>query len=354
MRREAVDFSRDFRPATERERKAQIEATARVHASRIVEGQPVAPDAPAADPALRVLNLGELLTHAFPPREALLEPWLLTQSLNLLSAWRGVGKTHFAAGVAYAVATGGEFLGWRAPRARRVLYLDGEMPGPAIQGRFRALLDADERDFDPGNLLILTPDAQDGPMPDLATMDGQDAVSALAQAHEIELIIVDNLSTLCRSGGAENEAESWRGPQDWALRMRRAGRSVVFIHHEGKGGSQRGSSKREDTLDVSITLKRPADYQPEQGARFEVHFEKYRQQPGEHVRALEARLQSDASGRAVWTCSTVEEGTFERVVALSADGLKPGEVADELGINKSTVSRHLKRARAGGLLKGGA
>ena len=51
MRREAVDFSRDFRPATEREREAQIEATARVHASRIVEGQPVATDAPAADPA---------------------------------------------------------------------------------------------------------------------------------------------------------------------------------------------------------------------------------------------------------------------------------------------------------------
>ena len=303
-------------------------------------------DAPRADIRLCVLTLAELLLRKFPERESILAPFLLTQSLVMIHAWRGIGKTFLALCIAYAVATGGKFLTWSAPRPRRVLYLDGEMPGPALKARLAAMVDTDERDFDPGNLLILTPDAQDGPMPDLATNAGQAAVEAIAAAHNVELIIVDNISTLCRDSGPENDAESWRTPQEWALRMRRTGRSVLFIHHSGKGGAQRGSSKREDTLDAVLMLKRPADYLPEQGARFEIHFEKYRNGSGDEAKAIEACLATDAAGRASWTWKSVEEGTFERVVALANEGLRPSDIANELEINKSTVSRHMKRGRA--------
>jgi RecA-family ATPase len=94
----------------------------------------------------------------------------------MIHAWHGVGKIRVALGIAYAVATGGEFLTWEAPRPRRVLYLDGEMPGSALWDRLKALVEADKRDFDPTNLLIVTPDVQDGPMPDLATFEGQEAI----------------------------------------------------------------------------------------------------------------------------------------------------------------------------------
>ena len=50
----------------------------------------------------------------------------------------------------------------------------------------------------------------------------------------------------------------------------------LSVHHANKNGMQRGTSKREDVLDTVIVLKRPADYTPEHGARFEVHFEKSR------------------------------------------------------------------------------
>jgi hypothetical protein len=136
--------------------------------------------------------------------------------------------------------------------------------------------------------------------------------------------------------------------------MRRAGRSVLFVHHSGKSGAQRGSSKREDTLDVSMALKRPADYQAEEGARFEVHFEKYRNGAGDEAKPIEARLEIDGTGAARWTWRSVEESTFDRVVALATEGLRPAEIATELGINKSNVSRHLKRARAEGLIIKGA
>ena len=162
----------------------------------------------AADPGLCVLNLAELLTREFPERAPILAPWLLTQSLTMIHAWRGIGKTHMALGIAYAVATGGKFLTWEAPTARRVLYIDGEMPAAAIRDRLKAMVEADDRDFDSGNLLILTPDVQDGPMPDLATREGRDAIETIVAANSVELIIVDNISTLCRDSGPENEAES--------------------------------------------------------------------------------------------------------------------------------------------------
>jgi putative DNA primase/helicase len=313
--------------------------------------QPDALNATASDSGVRVLTLAEIVSYEFPEREAILKPWLLTQSLSMIHAWRGIGKTHIALGIAYAVATGGKFLTWEAEQPWRVLYVDGEMPGAALKARLVALIDTDERDFDPSYLRIITPDAQgDAPMPDLATAEGQAAVEAAAA--DADLVILDNISTLYRDAGPENDAESWRVAQGWALRMRRAGKAVLFIHHSGKGGAQRGSSKREDTLDVVINLKRPSDYSPEQGARFELYFEKYRNSSGkDDAKAIEAALTTDANGYMSWTWRSVEDSTFERVVSLTNDGLKPGEIAHELGIHKSRVSHHLKRARSEGKVR---
>ena len=46
--------------------------------------------------------------------------------------------------------------------------------------------------------------------------------------------------------------------------------------YDHKDGGQRGTSAREDNLDISIMLKKPHDYTPEDGARFIVHFSKAR------------------------------------------------------------------------------
>jgi putative DNA primase/helicase len=63
---------------------------------------------------------------------------------------------------------------------------------------------------------------------------------------------------------------------NWLLRLRRKGVAVLLIHNAGVNGKQRGTSRREDALDLVIGLRRPADYSSEQGARFEVHIEKAR------------------------------------------------------------------------------
>jgi putative DNA primase/helicase len=301
-------------------------------------------------PMLRAVTIHELLQNEFPERESLLHPILHTQSLNMVHAWRGLGKTHFGLGVAYAVASGGMFLKWKAPCPRGVLYLDGEMPGNALQERLAAIVASNSEEPTAGYFRIVTPDLQEpGNIPDLSTLTGQAAIDALVTP-DTALIVVDNLSCLCRSG-RENEAESWIPVQGWALRHRAAGRSVLFIHHSGKNGEQRGNSKKEDVLDMVLKLKRPIDYEPSQGACFEVIFEKARHLVGDDTTSFEASLTSDASGKQFWVFKDVLETTFERVIELANEGLSQREIADELEINKSTVSRHMRKAREEGKLE---
>jgi hypothetical protein len=317
---------------------------------------PVASRAPRAGAPeqsdLIVVDAAGLLSAELPERETLLEPWLQSQSLCMLYAWRGIGKTHAALGIAYAIASGGAFLKWRAPVAVPTLFLDGEMPGPALRDRLAAIVASADREPPPGCLRFVTPDLQRGPMPDLATREGQERIEKVIG--DAKVIIVDNLSCLVR-GARENESDDWRPVADWALRQRARGRSVLLIHHAAKGGQQRGTSRREDLLDVVIVLRRPSDYRPEQGARFVVAFEKFRNHGGDEIKSFEAALETDATGRQVWTVRDCEDAIDDQVIELAKLGLKQADIARELNVHRSTILRTLRRAEEQGryLPKGG-
>lgn len=296
---------------------------------------------------LTVLSINDFLSRELPKRETLLTPWLPTQGLCMIYAPRGTGKTHLSLGIAFAVAAGGQFLRWQASQPAGVLFVDGELPANVLQERLAHLV-RDSMRQPTAPLDIVTPDFQSSGIPDLGTESGQAAIDSILRP-EHRLVVLDNLSALVRSG-KENEGEAWLPVQTWALRQRAAGRSVLFIHHSGKGGQQRGSSRREDLLDTVIALRRPPDYSPQDGASFEVHFEKARQLHGDVVKPFEARLETDAGGQSAWTTRDLDDSTFERVIGLNGGGLKPCEIAEELGVHRSQVSRHLKRAREEGRL----
>jgi hypothetical protein len=129
--------------------------------------------------------------------------------------------------------------------------------------------------------------------------------------------------------------------------MRRQGKSILFVHHSGKGGGQRGSSKREDTLDVVIHLRKPENYSPSEGARFEVHFEKFRHGFGDEARPFEVRLTQDADGTARWDWEYLKESMGDdEIVQLLSQGISQTEIARRVGCHKSTVCRVAKRALA--------
>ncbi len=288
---------------------------------------------------LQAVDVHDLALMQFKVREVILEPWLHSQDLCMVFSYRGIGKTHFCLSIAFAIATGGTFAKWTAPKARKVLYLDGELPGIVMQKRM--LMHCPDKEPELGYFRVFTPDLlPDGrALPDLSTYEGQVQIDALIE--NAEVVFVDNLSCWARSG-RENEAESWLPVADWILSLRRRGVAVVLIHHAGKGGLQRGTSKREDLLDVVIGLSRPKDYDPSQGAVFIAEFSKARNLTGTAAESLELKL-GGTEDQATWTWRTVEASTYDRVVALTQDGLTRAEICTELEINKSTVSRHLRK-----------
>jgi putative DNA primase/helicase len=281
------------------------------------------------------LDIGEFLARKFPPREMMLAPFLPTQGIVMLHAPRGVGKTHLALGIAWAIHVGTGFLRWTAPQPRRVLLLDGEMPAAVLQDRLARIAEASEHPAQPGNLKIAAADLNLDGLPDLSDPAAQRFYSKVVE--DADLVVVDNVSTLCRAL-KENDADSWTPVQTWALQLRRAGKSVLLIHHAGKAGTQRGTSRKEDVLDTVIGLRRPPDYSSHQGARFEVYYEKSRGFYGDDAEPFEAWLTGNH-----WAVSPINSGdNIDTIKKLKRQGLSIRQIAERTGLPKSTVQRKLK------------
>jgi putative DNA primase/helicase len=297
-----------------------------------------------AVPSIRAVGFREFLATEIPPRKVILDPILREQSTGMLHAWRGVGKTQVAIGIAYAIATGGKFLRWEAPEPRRVLYVDGELPGATLQERLAdAARLAGGEPPDDSYLQIITPDKQDFPLPNFATEQGQELLNPLIERADV--LILDSLSTLCPRP-RQNETDSWLSIQGWLLELRRKGKAVLVLEHDGKGGQQRGTSAKEDILDLSLHIVRPSDYTPDQNARFEVHFVKTRGLLGEATLPFEAWLKPEG-----WEMRKIEDVVLGRAVELFHEGCSVRDVAEELKISKTHAGRLRKKCEAGGLLK---
>jgi putative DNA primase/helicase len=202
------------------------------------------------------------------------------------------------------------------PEATAGLYIDGEMPQELLlQERAKAMIAPSAcQPPHPEFFRLLSMDRQElGVSLNLALPEHQAAVEA--HLEPVDLLIIDNLSTLVNSG-RENDAESWNEMQAWLLRLRRMGKTVLLIHHSGRGGNARGTSKREDVLDTVIQLKHPDDYEPEDGARFEVNLTKARGIYGDDALPFEAKL-GVIDGRNRWTFSLLQDNVLDQIEELS-------------------------------------
>jgi KaiC/GvpD/RAD55 family RecA-like ATPase len=297
----------------------------------------------------------ELEASAKTPERYLLEPWLPGESIVMVHSWRGVGKTHFAMEVAWAVATGQPFLKWNAPQARSVLYLDGEMSQRTFLRRVRRLSESSAIPVTDTRLEFIPRCKQKyRSMPDLSTKEAQ--TELIQYLSGVDLLVIDNVSTLVR-----DDITAWFDLQQWLLTLRARGMSVLLVHHDNKKGGQLGMSQREHVLDETIHLKRPEGYTPEDGAMFEIHFTKSRDRFGSDVSPLLACLPSPGvlapRGRQWWVWWPLNKGTVggsrrqqvdDKIVLLHGQGLTQKEIAERLTadghkVSQSTVSRVIKR-----------
>lgn len=298
---------------------------------------------------LKAITIKNLLSMDIQPREMILNPILPEQGLAMIHAPRGVGKTHVSLLVSHAVAMGGQIFNgkWASNRPHKVLFVDGEMPLVVMQERLAKIISSSEAETaSEDNLMIITPDLQDTGLPDLSTPQGQQTIEE--HLKDVKLLILDNYSALCRRG-RENESESWIPLQEWFLKLRRRGISVLLVHHSNKSGAQRGTSRKEDILDTVITLRKPENYDPREGARFEVHYEKARGFFGEEAAPFEAILREE-SGQFTWCIRDIEDCQMDKVLSLKKEGLSQRNIAEETGLSPATINRRLKEAKEKGLL----
>lgn len=305
-------------------------------------------------PILISVDIPAFLDMPMKPRSWLLRDLIQERDIAMIHAPRGIGKIYSATSIAWAIASGTSWLRFAAERPAGVLYCDGEMHAQDLQARFQEISRGMGNEVvKPLRLLsvdairLLDPPACDLVLPSLATVEGQAMVRAELKAHpEIELVIIDSISTLCQTDCNESDPRSWEPMQKWLLELRRDGIATLVLHHGGKDGRQRGTSKREDVMTQVLRLQRPPDYEPDQGARFEIHFDKGRAVYGEAARPLEAQL-STKEGAAQWSWKDLEQSTRERAFALFQDGAKYQEVMEELTISRSHSLRLQKAYREG-------
>jgi putative DNA primase/helicase len=278
----------------------------------------------------------------------LLDPILPERSLAMLYAPKGVGKTLLGLSIGLAVASGTPLLRWSAPQKRRVLYVDGEMPLVSLQERLRTLSVGLGSQIPNDGFQVLAADNTDSGI-SLGTEEGQNSLEPLLNG--VDLLILDNLSTLVTTG-SENASDGWVPIQNWLLRLRRQGVAVLLIHHAGTNGRQRGTSRREDALDTVIALRRPEDYSPEQGARFEVHGEKLRNRvDGDGAVPFEARIETaDGVDGIRWVTADLMPPRLKQAAILFSDGHSVRQVGALLGISSREAGRLRLRAIDAGLV----
>ena len=285
---------------------------------------------------LRPITVRQLFRMDIPPRRMLLHPYLPAAGSAMIFAPRGIGKTWVSLSIAYAVACGGEVLRGRAPEPSRVLFIDGEMPLGTLQERLLAVALGIGKEPPADDYMRLLPADffRDG-LPDLASARGRELVEELAQ--DVDLVVLDNLSALARY--AENEADGWQPLQDLVLSLRRQGKTTLIIHHAGKSGAQRGTSRREDVLDTVAALRRPEEYEATEGAKFHWHFEKNRGFHGDDAAPFEATLLLDATHGARWQITPLAASKRTLAEEMFARNANPKDIAAAVGVSAATVYR---------------
>ena len=320
--------------------------------SAIEEAKPVSPEA-SEIAELPAVSIGELMGLTLKERARLL-PWLPEGGHIMVYGPRGIGKTYFALSLAISLATGETFLKWEPIKAVGVLIVDGEMALTELRDRLRSLL--------PGTptapLEILSHEyvyskyEQDL---NLGRKEWQELIKSYLDDHpEIRVVLLDNLSCLFPDVPEDTRDDWTTKVLPFVTWLKRRGISAVYIHHSGKGGKQRGTSAREDSLDTVIALRPVPDHDATHGAQFVITFEKSRLVSGDDVASIEARFETDHDGVPQWTVKSIEESNKIRLLNLVRDGIDSvTDAADELGISKGQISKLKKKLREEGLLKSG-
>jgi AAA domain-containing protein len=295
-----------------------------------------------------IVSSSELESLNLQPRKKLLDEWFCEGDLGFIFAVRGVGKTWLGLLIARALSEGEKLGDWQVKEPVKVVFIDGEMPPDLMRDRDKGLQRA------PGEVEFLNHEIlfeRTGKVLNITEPEVQRAITEHCIREGVKVVILDNLSTLA-SGMKENDSFAWEMVNNWLLDFRRHKIAVVLVHHAGRSGEARGTSKREDAAFWVMALddaKTHAD--DKHGARFISRFTKPSRNTPDEVPPYEWHIRTDtATGQITVTHKPAQ--SMDVFLKIIEDGVTDcTQIAQELKVSPATVSRLAKKAIDAGRLR---
>lgn len=308
-----------------------------------------------------VMTLSQLALSEIPPREFLIGEWFPKESIGMVFAKRGVGKSWFCMCLALAITEGcRQFLGWSLKVHGPVLYVDGEMALTDLKTRFSLI----SQNYQKNDRLLILPAEKlfrESVPISLDDVSEQRAITNMLEHLDQEgkrptLVILDNLSSLRRSVN-ENDNSEMEALMMWMNELRHRGYAVLVVDHANKQGEQRGASKTEDIMDFVIRLEEPKLGSKE--GRFDLTFSKMRARRPVNDE-ISCALQKNLAGRLELSYRAVSASIHPETMILRVIAEQPMDkptkqaaVCRIANVSSSTVSRHVKSLKEQGLLHQG-
>lgn len=240
-----------------------------------------------------IIGLNEFLNSPYEEIEYLLSPILRHPSLTMIYAKAGVGKTFFTLQLALCLSHGESIHNWIVQKPRKVLYVDGEMSSADMKARLTKLLnplDEINPELHSNLQLCLYGYPKDQTELEFGKEEFRNQFTEENLSGKIDVLILDNLSSLVRA--EENENDAWQPFNKWCIRLRKKGISVILLHHENKTSGMRGASNKLDGLDYVIHLE-------EKNGIITGTFEKCRNIPASLAVPFSFKIE-DLDNNAIW------------------------------------------------------
>ncbi len=296
-----------------------------------------------------MLPVEEFIATDMPARDMILFPWLLTGTITLITAGRGIGKTWLSTAIALAVTRQADIGLWHAEKPVKCVYVDAEMSAVQFKNRLDSLVKNLPEEKAP--LYIVSSDFMKWKRlqhPNIFDPEWRDSIMNIVSDTGFGVLFLDNIASLA-PGRNENIKKHWDPMNQWLLELRAKKVAVIMVHHAGKNGKQRGTSAIEDNIDNAISLTHPSNYTIDQGARFNVEFTKNRDDFGKAGEPFCLHIKKSGDGL-IWTTETPKPELKYFIIALLGLKVPQNEIAKMLRCDESKVMKVMKLAIMKGLL----
>ncbi len=183
--------------------------------------------------------------------------WLPKNSIVMIHGSAGCGKTYFLCDFLYKLSLGQNIGGSDIPNTAKVLYIDFELSRFETARRHQQLIKQYGKSK---NWFSLNPSfAQTDTLYTWSLADKEFVGDLLETIRDFksDIVVIDSArSSMLSTGFKENDAESWSPLNDFMMKVRNMGKSVVYIHHDSKAGNYSGSTASITNIDIELHIKK--------------------------------------------------------------------------------------------------